>query len=233
MSEFIYFDQDQKCIGDIFVPKSDQPLPGLLIAHTWKGKSQFEIDKASAMSNKGIVTLAIDIYGNGVLGNSAEENAAMMEPFVKDRNIFRNRLNAALNALKELAEVNENKIAIMGYCFGGMAALELARSGEKIQGAISIHGLLDQGNAETNAINPKVLALHGSLDPMVPIETLNAFKQEMHDANADWQLHEYGNAMHAFTNELADAPELGTLYNKDADKRSAKAINNFLDEVFS
>ena len=168
-----------------------------------------------------------------MLGNSAQENAAMMEPFVKDRNIFRNRLNAALNALKELAEVDENKIAIMGYCFGGMAALELARSGEKIQGAISIHGLLDQGNAETNAINPKVLVLHGSLDPMVPIETLNAFKQEMHDANADWQLHEYGNAMHAFTNELADAPELGTLYNKDADKRSAKAINNFLDEVFS
>ena len=67
---------------------------------------------------------------------------------------------------------------------------------------------------------------------MVPIETLYAFKQEMHEANADWQLHEYGNAMHAFTNELADAPELGTLYNKDADQRSAKAIDNFLDEIF-
>ena len=98
---------------------------------------------------------------------------------------------------------------------------------------MSIHGLLDQGNAETNAINPKVLVTWGVLTPWFQLETLNAFKQEIHDANVDWQLHEYGNAMHAFTNELADAPELGTLYNKDADERSAKAINNFLDEVFS
>jgi dienelactone hydrolase len=120
----------------------------------------------------------------------------------------------------------------MGYCFGGMCVLELARAGADVGGVISIHGIFSPGDVANEAISAKVLCLHGHDDPMVPPEQVLAFEQEMSSAGADWQMHTYGGTMHAFTNPGANNPGFGALYNPDADRRASRSIENFLSEAF-
>ncbi|MDD2800652.1 MAG: dienelactone hydrolase family protein, partial [Methylococcales bacterium] len=130
--------------------------------------------------------------------------------------------------------VDDSKIAAMGFCFGGLCVLDLARAGADLKGVVSFHGLLGApDNLQSNSIKAKVLALHGHDDPMGPIEQVVAFEQEMTKAGADWQLHTYGHTMHAFTNPKANDPAFGTVYQANADKRSWLAMKNFLAEVFA
>ncbi len=141
---------------------------------------------------------------------------------------------SALNALKLLPWVDDSKIAAIGFCFGGLCSLDLARTGANLKGVVSFHGLLGApGNTEGNLIKAKILALHGHDDPMVPVEQVIAFEKEMTLAGADWQLHTFGNTMHAFTNPVANNPDFGTVYQPDADRRSWLAMQNFLAEIFA
>ncbi|NND92000.1 MAG: carboxymethylenebutenolidase [Granulosicoccus sp.] len=206
------------------------PRPGVLISHAWAGRSSFENARAEDLAAMGYAGFALDLYGKGVSGSSKEENSALMQPFISDRPHLLNRLQQSLDTLKACAVVDESRTAIMGYCFGGLCALDLARGGADIQGAISIHGLLNAPEL-TGSMTAKILALHGWDDPMVPPEQVLDFNREMTSAGADWQLHAYGNTMHAFTNPQADDPGFGTLYNADADRRSRAAIRFFLSEV--
>ena len=144
------------------------------------------------------------------------------------------RMQAALYAVKLMPWVDDSKIAAMGFCFGGLCSLDLARTGADLKGVVSFHGLLGApGNTQGNAIKAKILAFHGHDDPMVPVEQVIAFEQEMTEAGADWQLHTFGNTMHAFTNPVANNPDFGTVYQPDADRRSWLAMENFLTEIFA
>src|SRR5262249_19028397 len=116
--------------------------------------------------------------------------------------------------------------------FGGLCALDLARSGEKVQGVVSFHGLLRAPERSSSHMMSKVLAFHGNNDPMVPKEELIAFTEEMEQAKADWQIHIFGQTMHAFTNKEANDPAFGTVYQKDADQRSFQIMEAFFKEVF-
>lgn len=211
---------------------SGKKAPGIIVFHAWAGRSEFEDNKAKMLSDLGYTGIAADLYGKGVLGTSTEENQALMTPFVEDRAMLQNRLNAIVEVVKQQEEVDESNIAAIGFCFGGLCVLDIARSGGAVKGVVSFHGLLGApGNTKDN-INAKVLALHGWDDPMAPPSDVEAFGAEMTAAHADWQLHAYGQTMHAFTNPQANDPGFGTVYSKAADNRSWTAMQNFLDELF-
>ena len=208
--------------------------PAVLINHTWVGRDDFVAEKAKKLAELGYVGFAVDMYGKGVLGSGAEENAKLMQPFMDDRQMLQKRMNAAFYAVKLMPWVDDSKIAAIGFCFGGLCSLDLARTGADLKGVVSFHGLLAApGNTQGNAIKAKILALHGHDDPMVPVEQVLAFEQEMTKAGADWQLHTFGNTMHAFTNPAANNPDFGTVYQPDADRRSWLAMENFLTEIFA
>jgi len=208
--------------------------PAVLISHAWGGRDGFVAEKAKKLAELGYVGFALDMYGKGVLGSGPEENAKLMQPFIEDRKMLQKRIQAALYAMKLLPWVDDTKIAAMGFCFGGLCVLDLARTGADIKGVVSFHGLLYQpGNTEGTAIKAKILALHGHDDPMGTVDHVVAFEQEMTDAGADWQLHVYGNTVHAFTNPVANNPGFGTVYQPDADRRSWQAMTNFFSEIFA
>lgn len=210
------------------------PLPGVLISHAWGGRGEFECEKARMLAGLGYCAFALDLYGQGVLGADTEENARLMKPFVEDRAMLQSRLTAALETFAGQPEVDADRIAAIGFCFGGLCVLDIARIGAAVRGVVSLHGLfVPPGNTAGNKITAKVLALHGHDDPMVPVEMVNALEQELTEAGADWQIHVYGNTMHAFTNPAANDPGHGTVYNPVAARRAWVVTEDFLEEVLS
>ena len=208
--------------------------PAVLINHTWAGRDEFVAEKARRIAALGYVGFAVDMYGKGVLGTTPEQNMALMQPFMADRAMLQQRMKAALAAVRLMPWVDDSKIAAMGFCFGGLCSLDLARTGADIKGAVSFHGLLlAPGNTGGTVIKAKILALHGRDDPLVPVQQVLAFEEEMTKAGADWQLHNYGNTMHGFTNPLANDPAFGTVYQPDADRRSWVAMQHFFLEIFA
>ena len=156
-----------------------------------------------------------------------------MTPFVQDRNKLRQRLTAGLDAARTIKQVDQARIAAIGFCFGGLCALDLARSGADLAGVVSFHGLFHAPeNLPETSIKARVLALHGHDDPMAPPAKVRELEQELTKAGVDWQIHLYGKTMHAFTNPAANAPEHGMLYNPIAAKRAWMSMQNFLEEIF-
>lgn len=208
-------------------------MPGVLVSHAWGGRDPFVCDKARKLAELGYAGFALDMYGKGVLGSGPEENASLMQPFLEDRALLQKRMRAALATLQEQPQVDESRVAAMGFCFGGLCVLDLARTGVDLSGVVSFHGLLGApGNTAGTPIKAKVLVLHGHDDPMVPVEQVVALQRELTEAGADWQVHSYGHTMHAFTNPVANDTSFGTVYNSVADRRSWQSLQNFLAEVF-
>ncbi len=231
-----YYEGDTLLKGHLVTDKhSKEKRPGILVAHAWDGRNQFYCDRAKAIfSEFGYVSFAMDVYGNGRIGETKDEKMALMTSVLDDRALLRARLLSALATLKKCEQIDSNKIAVIGYCFGGLCALELARSGADIKGVVSFHGTLGAPeNLKTEVIKAKVLALHGHDDPLVPVEAIRTFEDEMTKEKVDWQLHIYGHTFHSFTNPEANNLSFGTVYNKQADTRSWKAMKNFLTEIFS
>ncbi|MEM7540723.1 MAG: dienelactone hydrolase family protein [Pseudomonadota bacterium] len=210
------------------------PRPAVLISHAWGGRSDFENGKAKALASLGYVGIAIDLYGKGVLGTSREENAGLMQPLLDDRGLLQNRIAAALTAARTLEAVDASRVSAIGFCFGGLCVLDLARCGADVNGVASFHGLLGApANISEPRIEAKVLILHGHDDPMAPVEDVINIEKEMTGAGADWQIHVYGNTMHSFTNPNANDPDFGTVYDESADRRSWRTLLGFLEEVSS
>ena len=210
----------------------EEKAPLVLIAHTWAGKDDFVHERAEDLTALGYVGFAVDMYGNGKVGSSTEENQSLMEPLLSDRDVLKDRITSALHFGKSLPGVDPNKVAAIGYCLGGLVVLDLARTGENFQGVVSFHGLLMGSDISEKGIQAKILVLHGERDPMVPLDMVDAFQKEMTEAGADWQLHSYGGTYHAFTKPDANDPNLGTQYNKSASERSWKSMQNFFEEIF-
>ncbi len=209
------------------------PRPGVMVSHAWAGRSQFEDNKAVALAELGYVGFALNLYGKGVQGSSTEENAALMQPFLDDRAMLQQRLLLSLTTMRQQSEVDANRVAAIGFCFGGLCVLDLARTGEDLAGVASFHGLFAApGNTAGNTIRAKVLAMHGWDDPMASPEQVLELARELSSLGADWQLHAYGNTMHAFTNPEANDPGFGTVYSPSADKRSWLELQEFLAELF-
>ena len=210
------------------------PRAGVLVGHDWTGRRDFATSKADEMAALGYVGFALDMYGKGVFGadGDVEGNSALMGALAGDRGMLRARMLAALDTFKALGVVDNTKIGAMGYCFGGMCVLELARAGADVSGVISIHGIFTPGDVPNADITARILCLHGQDDPMVPPEQVLDFENEMSAAGADWQMHAYGGTMHAFTNPGANDPGFGAVFNPVADRRATQSIQNFWSEIF-
>jgi dienelactone hydrolase len=209
--------------------------PCVLLGHDWSGLNGSMRAITERIAKLGYVGFALDLYGKGRRGDELGDNAALMNPLLEDRTLLRRRLLAGYEAASSHASVDPDRIVIVGYCFGGLCALDLARAvPPRLKGAVSIHGLL-----KPPAIGPQppitasILLLHGWEDPMAPRQDVLAIAKELTDASADWQLHAYGHAMHAFTFERAAMPERGIAYNAAANRRSWQALTTFLAEVLA
>jgi len=208
--------------------------PAVAVAHTWAGRSAFEEGKALELAEQGYVGFALDMYGKGIRGSTPEESAALMAPLMADRSALQQRINAAIDALRRQAEVDPARVAASGYCFGGLCVLDLARSGSDVCGVVSLHGLFTPAaDASGGSINARVLCLHGYDDPMADPHSMQDLAAELTAAGADWQIHAYGNTVHAFSNPRANDPGRGTVYNETADRRSRAAMLAFLAECFA
>ena len=226
-----YQSGDNSFEGFLAQPEGDSN-PCVLIAHTWAGRDAFVEAKAKLLTELGYAAFAIDMYGDGKIGTSNVENAGMMQPLLDDREELARRALASLDAVSKIDSIDASKIVIMGYCFGGLVAMDLARTGADIKGAVSFHGFLAGPENSTNEIKAKLLALHGDSDPMVGQDQIESFRQEMTSKKVDWQLHVFGGAMHSFTNPEANDPDFGAVYSKNADERSWKIFTDLLKELF-
>jgi len=197
------------------------------------GVTDYEKKRAEMLAKLGYVAFCADIYGKGVRPSTVPAAAAESTKYKTDRMLMRARVNAGLEAFKKQELVEPNRIAAIGYCFGGTSVIELARSGAELAGVVSFHGGLDSPKPEAGKkIKCKVLALHGADDPFVPANDLKAFEDEMKGAGVDWQLVQYGGAVHSFTDWKADGSMPGAKFDERADRRSWVDLQQFLAELF-
>ncbi len=210
------------------------PRPGVLVSHAWRGRSEFEDDKARALAELGYAGFALDLYGKGVCGRSPDENAALMQPFLDDRRLLVRRMHLALDELRRQEPVDPRRIGAIGFCFGGLCVLDLARSGADVAGVVSFHGLLGAPpHSGERPVRAKVLLLHGWDDPMATPDAVVGIGRELTELAADWQLHAYGNTLHAFTNPAADDPQNGLRYDPVAERRALRSMRDFFADIFN
>jgi dienelactone hydrolase len=208
--------------------------PGVMVVHEWTGLGPYVKRRANELAELGYIAFAADIYGKGVRPKDHEEAAKVSGIYFNDRKLMRARAKAGLDVLKNHELTDKSRIAAMGYCFGGAAVLELARSGADIVGVVTFHGALATPNPEdAKNIKAKVLVFQGSEDPFVPQEAVLAFQNEMRKAGVDWQMVIFGGAVHSFTvREAGNDPSKGMAYNEKADKRSWEMMKLFYKEIF-
>jgi dienelactone hydrolase len=207
------------------------PRPAVLINHAWGGRDQFVERKARRLAWQGYVCFALDNYGKGRRGTTPEESSALMTPFMNDRAMLRKRLLSGLMAAKAMPIVDARRIAVKGFCFGGLCALDFARADADVRGVVSFHGLLKPSGLTEPNIRARVLMLHGYDDPLAPPDDVLAVAKEFTAAGADWQLQAYGQTVHSFTNPAANNRAGGMQYDEAADRRSWHALEEFLSEV--
>jgi dienelactone hydrolase len=233
--EIEYKDGDTVLKGFLAYDSSQQgQRPGVVVVHEWWGLNDYARSRARQLAQMGYAAFAVDMYGNGMVARDAGEAAKLAGQIYQDRHLMRKRVAAGVEVLKSQTVTDPDKLAAIGFCFGGSTVLELARSGADLKGFVSFHGGLSTPQpAGSGAIKGAVLVLHGADDPHVKTSDVLAFQEEMRKAGADWQMNIYGNAVHSFTNPAAgNDNSRGSAYNKKAAERSWKAMQLFFTEIF-
>lgn len=226
--------QEENTALEAFVayPAAEEKCPVVLLCHAWRGRDDFICEKAKEIAKLGYIGFALDMYGKEVLGKTKEENAALKRPFIEDRALLQRRVLKGFEVACGLPQADQ-RAAVLGYGFGGVCALDLARSGADLKGAITVYGHFDPPPQELiKPMRAKVLVLHGYNDPIAPQEELRRFENEMNAAKVDWQAHIYGGVMHAFSTPGVNDPASGALYNSAAAGRAWRAVHDFLSEIF-
>lgn len=230
-----YRDGDGKLAGYLARPgRLKGRVPGVLVLHQWMGLTDHERRVADDLANLGYVALAADIYGEGVHPANMQEAGAQAGRYKGDRALYQRRIRAGLDALAAQEGVDPDRLAVIGYCFGGTGALEAARAGMPVKGVISFHGGLDSpvGRA-VQPIQARVLVCHGADDPFGTAKDVEAFQDEMRKSKADYTFIAYGGAVHAFTQkEAGNDPGKGSAYQEAAARRSWQHMKDFLQEIF-
>jgi dienelactone hydrolase len=223
-----YHDADTPLTGVLY---GDGPQ-GILLIHGGAGLDDHARQQGRRWADRGYSVFVGDMYGDGVAGDR-QRVMATLTALRDDPRMLARRAQAGLDALREHGTTT-GTLGAVGYCFGGMAALALARSGPAVAAAVSIHGSLQTSEpAQPDAVTAKVLVCHGSADPHITLDQVTAFAAEMDHARADWQLIMYGGAMHGFTHENARADITpGVAYHEDADRRSFADATRFLAAAF-
>ena len=235
-----YFDNDQKLIGQLIYDESHaEKKSTIIIFPAFEGIAEFAIDYGYRLAKSGYTAFVADIYGDAASSDTIEGCFALITPFLEDRALVRRRSILAYQAASGCKQVDANKVGAIGFCFGGMCGLELARSGANLKAIVSIHGGLQKSDLVTENVNANILILHGHKDPQVPSECLVGFADEMDNAGVDWVFTFFGSAMHSFTDpktgsfEPAKEKEMGRVYDKTAAERSYRYALDFFEETFN
>ncbi len=227
-----YFDAEKE-LEAYYVCPSDKKSPFVILCHAWAGRDAFIMEAADRIAQWGYNALALDMYGKNVLGKSKEENAALKKPFIDDRSLLKRRVLKGYELAGSLAGVDTAQTAVLGFGFGGVCALDLARTGVPLAGAISVYGHFEvPGNVEVKPIQARVLILQGVNDPIATVDQLQIFGKELDTTNTQWQANIYGNSMHAFINPQANAPQAGIVYNPITAQAAWQDIENFLKQLW-
>lgn len=232
----LYNDAEVQCEGFLAYDdeKTPQKRPCILVHHAWAGQGDFERQKAQQLASLGYVAFAVDVFGKGVRGDVQGDNSKLIHPFMDDRAMLRSRLLAGLNAAKQIPQADATRLGAIGFCFGGLCVLDLARASmPELKGVVSFHGLLQAPEiGEQKPIPTKILIEHGYSDPMATPDKIVAIGNELTAAQADWQLHAYGNTQHGFMAPAANNKAAGIVYQESTAKRAWLAMENFFEEVF-
>ena len=212
--------------------------PGILVVHEWWGHNAYARKRAEMLAELGFTALAIDMYGKGKQAMHPEEAGQFSGEIKKNLPLAQKRFEAALRILKAEPTVDTEKIAAIGYCFGGGIDLEMARAGLNLDGVVSFHGSLTTDTpARAGKITARILVLNGQDDPFVKPDDIEAFRKEMEEAGATYHFENYPGAVHSFTNPDADrfGKEFGLplAYNKEVDEKSWQAMQDFFEEIFN
>lgn len=228
-----YFDKEQKLVGFVSHPKKkSKSTVSVLILPAWMGIDAHAKESAIDLSYLGYKTFVADIYGEGNKPTNGKEAGQKAGYYKKNIEEYQKRIQLAIDELVKQG-ADANNIVVMGYCFGGTGAVEAARANMNVKGIVSFHGGLGRDEKRLiEAIKAKVLVLHGADDPYVNEAEVKLFQTEMRTAKADWQMVYYANAVHSFTDKNAGADNSkGAAYNELAEKRSWKALLEFLKEI--
>ena len=221
-------------LESVFVGRRDsQSRPTVILVPTVMGVSDLEIGFGRQLVELGYNAFVADLFGKEFRGAPRDTMFGEMTRLRSDRAALTRRMQHVLQIARELDEVQDDQIVVAGYCFGGQASLDLARSGADIAAAVSFHGLFDPPGLAPGKITAKVVAYHGWDDPMVPPEKVVALGKELTEAGSDWQIHAYGHVGHGFTNPHASQLQIdGVAYNALAAERSWTSFINLLEELF-
>lgn len=236
-----YLDGQQKLLGKLIYDKSkhgDSERPAILVFPAFEGLSEFALKYAENFANQGYIAFAADMYGNAAEAHTIEGCLELVAPFLQDRSLVRRRALLAFATLKKLKLVAKNKIGAVGFCFGGMCVLEIARSGENLAAGISVHGVLSKANLPTSPIKSRLLILQGYQDPQAPPDSLPKFAHEMDAAGTpDWVFTFFSHAKHSFTDIKAGTldptreQKMGREYNPLAAERAWRYSLDFFAET--
>ena len=219
---------DVCCRGFLAYPQDVQHAPAVMIVHDWSGCNQMVQDRAIEFAHNGYVAYAVDMYGQGQVGVDNESKQALMMTILPDRDKLVRRLQLFLDKLRHLPQVNPQQLFAVGFCFGGLCVLDLARSGAQLNGVVSFHGLLAApGLPIDHDIVAHILVLHGYDDPMVKPHDVIAFCDEMTNRAATWEVDMYAHTKHAFTNPLAQDLQNGLMYDQAVANKAFAAMHAF------
>jgi dienelactone hydrolase len=212
--------------------------PGVLVVHEWWGHNEYARKRARMLAKLGYTALAVDMYGSGKTADHPDDATRFMNEVLENMERGEARFNAALGILKRHSATDPERIAAIGYCFGGGVVLHMARSGADLRGVASFHGNLGSSHTpEPGSVKAKVLVLHGADDRLIPPPQVEAFKMEMDTARVDYRFIAYKGAMHSFTNpdadKFAERFDMPLGYNEKADKLSWQEMKGFFEEVFT
>ena len=226
MKEYIAYDKSQK-----------GKRPNVLVVHEWWGCNEYAKKRARMLAGLGYIAMAVDLYGNGKIATDPTTAQQYATAYYQNPVLARELLEAARFTMKNYAQTDENKIAAIGYCFGGGVLLNMARMGMDFKGIVSFHGSLNGTPAAAGTVNTQILVCHGEADVFVKPEEVIAFQQSLKAANIPYEFISYPDATHAFTNPDATATgkqfDMPIEYNEAADKKSWNDMAVFLKKVFA
>jgi len=225
----------QRLIGYFATPTTDQPVAGVIVAPEWWGRNEYTEQRARELAEHGFAALAIDMYGDKRVTTEVPQASAWMNQTFEQADTIVNRAQAGLATLAAQPEVNTEKLAAIGFCYGGKVVLDLARSGADVKAVVTFHAVLAaSAPAEKGKVKAEILVLHGELDSMVTLDNVASFRQEMHDADVDHEVVIFEDAKHGFSNPLADerakANNVDLGYNAEAERQGLEAMYELLDK---
>jgi dienelactone hydrolase len=220
--------------GGVLISAERADAPTVLVFHGMEGRSDAQVEFCHLLADLGYRAVAVDLFGRAVTEAGSDACAAAMNAFLEDRNTLRDRIIGVVETIRNLPAIDDDAMAAIGFCFGGLCVLDAARHGVPLRAVGAFHGLLTPLPESSNApIDSKIAIYHGWEDPLAPPADVVALAAELTERRADWQLHAYGHAMHAFMATFANSPERGIQYDEKTRRRAWASLVDFLDETFA